>query len=248
MNDALEPEPSPASVAEAVVAGWYGKLPSLGDFATRRLSSVFVKAWDTWLCERITETKLRLGERWLSVYLTCPVWHFFAMPGAIAPELRECWTGVLMASVDRVGRHFPLTIAAPLPGAPALGSEIDEIWQWLGGIEEVALAALDLDYSIEQFDAQLAGLPVPTVLCREPQPVFSTPWTASSCAEFRGHLATELAPLWQAGIENMSLWCIEQRAQGELSVEPAERKFKIWPTRAMPDNALFTNMLLNHEP
>ncbi|KAA0999694.1 type VI secretion system-associated protein TagF [Paraburkholderia panacisoli] len=249
MNDALEPEPSPASVTEAAVAGWYGKLPSLGDFATRRLSSAFVDEWDSWLCERLAETKLRLGERWLSVYLTCPVWHFFAMPGAIALELRECWTGVLMASVDRVGRHFPLTIAAALPRAPATGSEIDAIWQWLGEIEKVALAALDFDYTIERFDAQLAALPIPTMVgCEQSAPLLSTPWTASSCAEFSGQLAKQLAPVWQTGIHGLSLWSTEQRAHEELEGEPAEHKFTIWPSCGMPDNELFTNMLLNREP
>jgi type VI secretion system protein ImpM len=249
MNDPLEPEPLPARVAEAAVAGWYGKLPSLGDFATRRLSSTFVNAWDLWLCERLAETKLRLGERWLSVYLTCPVWHFFAMPGAIVPELCECWTGLLMASVDRVGRHFPLTIAAALPRPPATGSEIEVLWQWLGEIEKVALAALDFDYTIERFDAQLAALPRPTMIgCGQLAPLLSTPWTASSCAEFSGQLAKQLAPVWQTGIHGISLWRTGHRAHEEPEGEPAERKFTFWPSRGMPDNELFTHMLLNREP
>ena len=33
----------------AAAAGWYGKLPGLGDFAMRRLPPEFVSHWDAWL-------------------------------------------------------------------------------------------------------------------------------------------------------------------------------------------------------
>jgi hypothetical protein len=79
-------------------------------------------------------------------------------------------------------------------------------------------------------------------------PLLSTPWTASSGAEFSGQLAKQLAPVWQTAIHGMSLWSTEQRAHEELEGEPAERRFTIWPTCGMPDNELFTNMLLNREP
>ncbi|WP_341317028.1 type VI secretion system-associated protein TagF [Paraburkholderia sp. IMGN_8] len=249
MSDKLPPDLAPAGVAEAAIAGWYGKLPSLGDFATRRLSDGFVEPWDAWLCERITETKLRLGERWLSLYLTCPVWRFFAMPGAIAPELSECWTGVLMPSVDRVGRHFPFTIAAALPSAPATGREINRIWQWLSEIETVALAALDFDHTIERLDAQLATLPVPAVTRYEQRAaVLSAPWTVALSTEFAEQLAKEFAPIWQAEIHGMSIWTAAQGADEDQGVEPAQRTLTIWPTCGMPDNDLFTTMLLNREP
>ena len=32
-----------------VLPGWYGKLPALGDFASRRLPPEFVEPWDRWL-------------------------------------------------------------------------------------------------------------------------------------------------------------------------------------------------------
>ena len=32
-------------------AGWHGKLPSLGDFASRRLEPAFIEAWDGWLAQ-----------------------------------------------------------------------------------------------------------------------------------------------------------------------------------------------------
>ena len=96
---------SPAS------AGWYGKVPSLGDFVTRRLPGSFVAAWDDWLQASIAASRATLGPRWQPLYLNCPIWRFALFPGACGPG---AWAGVMMPSVDRVGRCFPLTIAATI--------------------------------------------------------------------------------------------------------------------------------------
>ena len=58
----------------AAIPGWYGKLPSLGDFASRRLPVEFVKAWDSCLQEVIPASREALAERWLDAYLTMPIW------------------------------------------------------------------------------------------------------------------------------------------------------------------------------
>ncbi|SAK78158.1 hypothetical protein AWB76_05200 [Caballeronia temeraria] len=237
----------------AAIAGWYGKLPSLGDFAARRLSDAFVAPWDAWLAQRVAETQLALGDEWLARYLTCPVWRFFAMPGAIAPTLGACWTGVVMASVDRVGRHFPLTIAASMPAAPSTGNEVAALWQWLSAIEDVALAALDFDHSIERLDAQLATLPVP-----QPQPAYAgtraavlqEPWIVQSAATLPGALARTLAPVWQTEVYGMSMWTSAQTPPhpenadvGGAERNPPPRPFTIWPVYGLPDTALFTTLL-----
>ncbi|MCG7403823.1 MULTISPECIES: type VI secretion system-associated protein TagF [Caballeronia] len=248
MNDALG-----GTLADdgAAIAGWYGKLPSLGDFAARRLSDAFVAPWDAWLAERVGETQLALGDAWLSIYLTCPVWRFFAMPGAIAPTLGACWTGVVMASVDRVGRHFPLTIAASLQAAPSTGGEVAALWQWLSAIENVALAALDFDHSIERLDEQLAALPVPQPANAGTRAaMLDEPWIAQSAATLPDSLARTLAPLWQTEIQGMSLWTAAQTAPA--SDEPddrddrddrAPRPITIWPAYGLPDTALFITLL-----
>lgn len=232
----------------AAIPGWYGKLPSLGDFAARRLSDAFVAPWDAWLAQRVAETQLALGDEWLALYLTCPVWRFFAMPGAIAPTLGACWTGVVMASVDRVGRHFPLTIAASLPAAPSTGDEVAALWQWLSAIEGVALAALDFDHSIERLDAQLATLPVPQPVCAgTPAAVLQDPWIVQSAATLPEALARTLAPVWQAEVYGMSVWTSAQTSpvsdDGEEAQDSTPRPFTIWPVYGLPDTALFTTML-----
>jgi len=96
----------------AIEVGFYGKLPSHGDFLRRRVSDGFVGVWDSWLQESLATSRAALGDRWLDVYLTSPVWRFACASGACgaAPVL-----GVMVPSVDRVGRYFPLTLVGELP-------------------------------------------------------------------------------------------------------------------------------------
>jgi type VI secretion system protein ImpM len=140
--------------------GWYGKIPALGDFASRRLKPEFIAGWDSWLQHSIAASRALLGERWLDCYLTSPIWRFALLPGAFDAS---AWAGLLMASVDKVGRHFPLTLAleidpdaCPDPLAAALGAQ-----DWYAALERAALAALDLDFSAEDLERELAQLPFP---------------------------------------------------------------------------------------
>ncbi|RFU48333.1 type VI secretion system-associated protein TagF [Paraburkholderia sp. DHOC27] len=267
MSEPVVPTPEQAEAAAPRVAGWYGKLPSLGDFVTRRLPDEFVQPWDAWLCARLLDVQQALGERWLSMYLSCPVWRFFAMPGALGEAQRECWTGVLMASVDRVGRHFPLTIATALPAAPATSAEIDIVWQWLSDIEGVALAALDFEHTVSQLDQALATLPL--ILSSEfvmrdvqdSQAVKSEPWVVTCDGSFAEQLARSLASEWQTPAQGMSLWSAAFNESSDLPGDAeahdtgadadkasSARVFRVWAASGLPDDALFTAMLANQTP
>ena len=92
--------------------GLFGKLPSHGDFLRRRVSDAFVDAWDAWLRECLAESRSALGERWIDVYLTSPAWRFVCERGVCGPAPV---VGLMVPSVDRVGRFFPLTLVAELP-------------------------------------------------------------------------------------------------------------------------------------
>ena len=92
--------------------GFYGKLPSNGDFVRRDLPNDFVTQWDNWLQECLASSKRQLGEVWTDTYLTSPVWRFVISPGI---QGDACWLGCISPSTDEVGRFFPLTVAHPLP-------------------------------------------------------------------------------------------------------------------------------------
>ncbi len=140
--------------------GWYGKLPTLGDFASRRLEGDFIEPWDLWLGDGLAAQREMLGEEWLDAYLSSPVWRFVLMPGAL-PGLQQpgAFAGVLMPSVDRVGRYFPLTLVTRLASLPQSAAQIEALLGWLHRLEDVAVDALHDDWSIEDLEGVLEALP-----------------------------------------------------------------------------------------
>ncbi|MDE2566303.1 MAG: type VI secretion system-associated protein TagF, partial [Burkholderiales bacterium] len=151
--------PGGAVTATAAPPGWHGKLPSLGDFASRRLDSSFIEPWDAWLARGLQALREARPEAWLADYLGSPSWRFLLLPGVLpGPAGRQGWAGVLMPSVDRVGRYFPLTLVLPL-GAEAAGTgPMAVLWPWLGRLDELARDALHEDWTAEQLEAQLARM------------------------------------------------------------------------------------------
>jgi len=111
-----------------VTPGWFGKLPGSGDFAHRRLSEVFRAAWDRWLQAGMTRLRGRHAD-WTERYLKAPLWFFVLGDGVIGGQ---SWLGVLMPSVDAVGRYFPLTIVDELVWAPTElhGQVLARAQQW----------------------------------------------------------------------------------------------------------------------
>ena len=134
--------------------GWYGKLPALGDFASRRLPPLFVEPWDAWLAAGLAAWR-EADETWLDAFLAAPTWHF-ALGAGVPFAQSPGYVGVLMPSVDRVGRYFPLTVARP---RGSFESEAPSVW--LRELEALAVAALHEDWNADRFDAELGGLAPP---------------------------------------------------------------------------------------
>lgn len=154
MNDII---PSAAPAASA--AGFFGKVTTHGDFVSRRMPPALLEAWDAWLQASLQASREQLGGRWLDVYLTSPIWRFVLAPGACD----DCaWAGVLMPSVDRVGRHFPLTIMAGAPGGAAVLDWLAGGQAWFEQAEALALSSLAEGFVLERFDAAVQALaPLP---------------------------------------------------------------------------------------
>jgi len=140
-------------------AGWYGKLPSLGDFAQRRLPTAFVDVWDDWLGAELARVRMR-DDGWLQAYLSSPVWRFVLLPGALSPT-STAWSGVLMPSVDKVGRYFPLTLACEQPSLPTEAKDLDILLAWLHDLDDVAADALHEDWTLDQLEHTLLQQPMP---------------------------------------------------------------------------------------
>ena len=133
----------------AYPAGYYGKLPARGDFITRSLAPQFVNSWDAWLQQAIRASRERLKDAWLESYLSAPLWRFLLPPGLLMPQ---AVAGVFCPSVDRIGRHFPFTIAALLGPDPL--NEVGTFVRtsgWFAAVEEVALAGLDPALDLDRY-------------------------------------------------------------------------------------------------
>jgi len=129
------------------VTGYFGKVRTHGDFVSRRLPSGLVAAWDEWLQQCIQASREQLGQQWLNHYLTSPVWRFAVSPGILGADGLG---GVMMPSVDRVGRYFPLMIAAT--GAPPLLDWVQRYGPWFDALDELARESLAPGFTLERFD------------------------------------------------------------------------------------------------
>lgn len=142
---------------ESFQAGWYGKIPATGDFIARRTPSAFSEAWDRWLQAAIAGSRERLAERWRDSFLSMPVWRFVLSPGMLTPN---AWAGIMVPSVDAVGRYFPLAVAASLPSASVdLVGTLFAAERWFDEIESVALDAIAPGANSATIDAAIVAKP-----------------------------------------------------------------------------------------
>jgi type VI secretion system protein ImpM len=123
---------------------WYGKLPARGDFVGRGLPTRWRRDWDGWLQRGLALAATTLEGAALRERLgSFAPWRYLALP---APG--EIWCGIMVASHDRVGRAFPLTLAerfaapaSPDESAARLAALLDAAAQGPDALE-AAIAAL----------------------------------------------------------------------------------------------------------
>jgi type VI secretion system protein ImpM len=139
------------------ITGFYGKLPIIGDFVSRRLPTEFITPWDSWLQAAIAASREELGESWLNSYLTSPIWRFLLSAGVCGDK---AVAGIVMPSVDRVGRYFPLTVAVVFEQPPDLPFLFTAGNVWFEQLEDAALSGLEGNLDINAFDQLIQSIPV----------------------------------------------------------------------------------------
>lgn len=140
----------------AAAPGWYGKLASLGDFASRRLPETMVQQLDTWLATAVAGSRQQLGTAWLDAYLATPVQRFVLGPGVLDASW---WFGVLMPSCDNVGRYFPLVVVHSRAAPPTERFGLDHLDLWWQRAAEATLATLADGADVQRFERALEDLP-----------------------------------------------------------------------------------------
>ncbi|MFB4368144.1 MULTISPECIES: type VI secretion system-associated protein TagF [unclassified Pseudomonas] len=197
--------------------GFYGKLAVRGDFIHRGLSPAFIEAWDAWLAAGLAASRQTLGEAWLDAYLVSPLWRFAVAPGLLGSE-PVC--GVMMPSVDRVGRYFPLTIALPLPADADIGQLVSGADDWFERAEGLLLSTLEEGADAEAFERGVEALGGPLL---------------SRCSEQRSDASG--AAIWPAS---------NPQARGLALMQQAWRGASLWwghgSERVAPGLVRFTGL------
>jgi type VI secretion system protein ImpM len=150
MSGILTPGSPASPLPGGLAAGFYGKLPARGDFVRVGLPRDFTDAWDAWLQEVLIGSRSLMGQTWLPAFLEAPVWRFSLPPGMCG---RWAVLGVMLPSVDRAGRYFPLTLAAL--STRSLDAAAGE--PWLAACEAAGRAALEQDKSPEDIAAMIGA-------------------------------------------------------------------------------------------
>lgn len=141
-------------MSAAPPVGLFGKLPTRGDFLALGLPASFTEPWHGWIARGLQAARLALGARFEAVYRVAPAWRFALAPGLAGPDAA---LGVLVPSVDAVGRAFPLALVRLEPEA------VDPLALlrspgWLDRLEEAARRALAPRLDLAAWQGALAGL------------------------------------------------------------------------------------------
>lgn len=138
------------STADLILPGFYGKLPTTGDFVTRRLPLDFVQSWDRWLAKHLAP--LIGSELWDdSVAL-----RFLSGASAFGPA-----AGVVLPSNDRIGRRFPLSIVSAVDTVFIEHARAAD--GWFSHLETLGFAAQAGEFSPDELDGALLDSPLPAV-------------------------------------------------------------------------------------
>jgi type VI secretion system ImpM family protein len=177
--------------------GWWGKIPSTGDFVGRRLPQSFTGPWDRWLSRELQV--LKDGDaNWQERYANAPIWWFILGPKVVD---EHAWIGIITPSTDRVGRLFPLTIAQRLSLAANSdtlnSSDSDSITALHRSLELIGLKALEEALSTEELEATMLGLSSTGPLLRPASPPESScHWQSQFSTFTTPRLLLSSAELW----------------------------------------------------
>jgi type VI secretion system protein ImpM len=137
--------------------GIYGPLPDCGERIKRRLPDSFVTPWSNWLQSALETSQKALQADWLQQFMNCPVWRFALSPGLCGDQ---AWAGIMIASTDVRGAHFPLTLVQPV-GSEQIGDLFGQNALWFEALEQAAYAVSSGFCTFEEFEQGLGGLVLP---------------------------------------------------------------------------------------
>ena len=215
----------------SITTGYFGKLPMRGDFIRRNLAPEFIQTWDEWLQSVIDTSRNNLQEQWLNYYLVSPVWRYY-----FSLAENDVYTGVVLPSVDKVGRYFPFTVAANVKNSPSFTTFITNNMQWYDTLENLALSALQENISFEelnmQVDSVLRLINIDQLYYEPVNEGYRVPLNDGTSLDGALSLITHQSPI--ALDQNRSYWW----SKGSAHVSG-----NLIACRGLPDDNIFTAML-----
>lgn len=155
MNEPLARTQSPLQ-ADAI--GFFGKLPTHGDFVSSTLGSRLQGELDQWIHAGLIALEAALGPDWRRLFHATTAWRFVVARGVWGSA---ALAGILLPSRDRVGRSFPLIIAAQLQHFPGQLRDLCEDDSWFTAAEALAETSDKADFDMQRFIEGIKRLRTP---------------------------------------------------------------------------------------
>jgi type VI secretion system protein ImpM len=149
------PKPKPAGQDRI---GFFGKLPSHGDFISEGLERDTITTLDTWIRGGLHACEQEFGTGWSKLFAASPPWRFIVEKGVWG---NATYAGVMLPSKDRVGRSFPLLIVAQLHDFAYHPRTLYLDHTWFMAAEGLAETSLTRDFDIGHFTQSLKRMRLP---------------------------------------------------------------------------------------
>jgi type VI secretion system protein ImpM len=190
-------------MAQSPQLGFFGKIASRGDFVSRNLDAGLRATLEEWLDRSLSESRRNLGDEWLDLYLTAPLWRFIMARGLCGDDPVA---GVLMPSVDKVGRYYPLALVTPLPACHAPSRLFRSANQWFQGLERLALSTLEDGVDLEAFEVAVTAHGIPEYERQDEQAATPTSMAITPGAGIDRAYTVILDKLFSGEHADFSLW------------------------------------------
>ncbi|WP_051916808.1 MULTISPECIES: type VI secretion system-associated protein TagF [unclassified Serratia (in: enterobacteria)] len=145
------------SVEQGNGIGWYGKIPSCGDFVQRRLPATLVNQWAHWFQSGLIARQLSVPPDGRYSLNGAPMWNF-VLPATLGTPFAQL--GYLLASQDRVGRHYPLLAMWLVSPEQWRNEHLSLAAERYYGIGQILQRGVHQCHSIERIDRALQALPL----------------------------------------------------------------------------------------